>query len=392
MKYLVFIFILSLSYSPSFAQTVYERILQDIDQNNTSLRTLNTQIDALKVQNLTGIYLNNPEVAYSYLWGKPSDLGKQQDLSITQEFDIATLTGKRKTLANSQNKLVELDYNTQRIQILQTAKENIITVIYYNNLIAQLETQQQHAQEIFALYKKKLALGDATIIEFNRSKVNLANIQGQIAQIHTERERTLGDLKQQNGGVEVAILETEYPLEALPTHFETWYAEVIKRSPILQSLQQEIIVDDQHIAVQKSANLPTISAGFAREKIIDEDFKGVTLGVSIPLWQNKNKVKHARLAKIASEERLKDFQTQAYTQLQSLYQKANNDKKTMEIYRSSIDNSSTNRLLKKALDAGEITLLEYTVEQNIYYENYSKSVEAQQNYQLALAKLHEFLL
>jgi hypothetical protein len=64
----------------------------------------------------------------------------------------------------------------------------------------------------------------------------------------------------------------------------------------------------------------------------------------------------------------------------------------MEIYRSSIDNSSTNRLLKKALDAGEITLLEYTVEQNIYYENYSKSVEAQQNYQLALAKLHEFLL
>lgn len=392
MKYIISIILLFLSVHLSHAQSVYDRVLKEIEQNNGSLRALHKQADALKVENMSGIYFENPEIEYNYLWGKPNQIGNRQDLSISQEFDLSTLLGRRKSLAKSKNELVELEYNTERVKVLQTAKENIISVIYYNNLLSELQTRNQHAEEISTLYERKLKLGDATILEYNKSQINLANLKGQIAEIKTERERVLAELKRLNGGKEIEINDIDYPMDNLPSDFETWYASIIEQSPTLRALEQEIAVNSQNISLQKSANLPSIRTGFMREKVMSEDFKGITLGVSVPLWQNKNKVKHARLEKMATQERLVDFQTQAYAYLKSLYKNAWSYKETIKVYQGTIDSNNHNRLLKKALEAGEITLLEYTMEQSIYYENFSKSVEAQHNYQLALAKLHEYTL
>lgn len=392
MKYIISISILLLSIHLSHAQNVYDRVLTEIEQNNGSLRALHKQADALKVENMSGIYFENPEIEYNYLWGKPEHIGNRQDLSISQGFDLSTLLGRRKSLAKSKNELVELEYHTERVQVLQSAKENIITVIYYNNLLSELQTRNQHAEEISALYERRLRLGDATILEYNKSQINLANLKGQILEMETERERILAELKRLNGGKEVEINDVDYPLDNLPSDFETWYKSVIEQSPTLRALEQEIAVNAKNISLQKSANLPSFRTGFMREKVMEEDFKGITLGISVPLWQNKNKVKHARLEKIASEERLVDFQAQAYTYLKSLYKNAQSYQETIKVYQGSIDSNNNNRLLKKALEAGEITLLEYTMEQSIYYENFLKSVEAQQNYQIALAKLQEYTL
>jgi hypothetical protein len=62
-------------------------------------------------------------------------------------------------------------------------------------------------------------------------------------------------------------------------------------------------------------------------------------------------------------------------------------KTTADKYRSSLANVNNSMLLKKALDAGEISLLDYMVEMGLYYDNANQTLAAERDYQLALAEL-----
>ena len=69
------------------AQTNINSVLTSIEENNTTLKSLRESADAQKLENRTGIYLDNPEVGFNYLWGNPTDIGNRTDLSVSQTFE-----------------------------------------------------------------------------------------------------------------------------------------------------------------------------------------------------------------------------------------------------------------------------------------------------------------
>ena len=134
-------------------------------------------------------------------------------------------------------------------------------------------------------------------------------------------------------------------------------------------------------------NLPTLTAGYLSEKVVGETYQGFTVGVSIPLWENKNQVKQARAAVKAAESRVEDGKQQFYSGLQLLYNRTAGLKTTAENYRQSLEMANSSELLKKALDAGEMSLLEYVLEMGLYYDTVNRALEAERDYQLAYAEL-----
>ena len=108
--------------SSLFAQNKISDVLATIEQNNTTLKALRETSDAQKLENRTGIYLSDPEIGFNYLWGNPSSVGNRQDVSVSQSFDIATLSGLKSKVANGKNELVEWQYKADRMNILLEAK------------------------------------------------------------------------------------------------------------------------------------------------------------------------------------------------------------------------------------------------------------------------------
>ena len=100
------------------AQTNINSVLTSIEENNTTLKSLRESADAQKLENRTGIYLDNPEVGFNYLWGNPTDIGNRTDLSVSQTFDIPTITGMKSKIADERNGLVEWQYKAERMNIL----------------------------------------------------------------------------------------------------------------------------------------------------------------------------------------------------------------------------------------------------------------------------------
>ncbi|WP_071145314.1 TolC family protein [Bacteroides ihuae] len=387
MRIIIFVALLaSVSLSAQNRNSIKD-VLTSIEENNTTLKTLREDVKVLSLENRTGIFLSNPELEFSYLWGSPANIGSRKDFSIKQMFDIPTITGMKSRMADSKNQLVELQYKSDRIKILLEAKQHCIELTYYNALKVELDVRLQHAQTISKAYKERLERGDANVLEYNKSQLNLSTVKGEMARVEVERNTLLLELKRLNGGIKVLFVDDKYDETPLPANFEDWYLYAEQRNPVLQYVKQQIAVNKKEVKLNQAMGLPAFSAGYMQEKTFGQKYQGISLGISIPLWENKNRIKLAKAGVIAAEAKQTESKQQFYDQLKNLYMRAVGLQETAIGYRKSLVTFNNTNLLIKALNAGEISLLNYIVEIGLYYETVNQTLAAERDFEKAFTDL-----
>ncbi len=371
-----------------YSQSNIDDILKEVEVNNATLEALRKTADAEKLDNKTGIYLSDPEVDFGYLWGKPVPIGNRVDFSAMQLLDIPTISGMRNRLADKQNISVEWQYRVERMNILLEAKLLCLDLIYYNSLKRELETRLLYAQNIAYIYQIRLSEGDANSLDYNKAQLNLTTIKGEFARVEVERKALLSELIRLNGGVELSLTNDSYEAKLLPTDFNEWYLQAEQQNPYLAYAKQEIEVNQALVDISRAGNLPSIKAGFVSERIAGEHFQGLQVGLTIPLWENRNRVAMAKASVIAAEARQNDGAQKYYNQIKAQYERALGLNAIVQDYKSLLNNSPNPELLKKALDLGEISLLEYFTELSLFYNLVEVSLEAERDFQQAVALLY----
>lgn len=142
--------------------------------------------------------------------------------------------------------------------------------------------------------------------------------------------------------------------------------------------------------LNKAMSLPKLSAGYMSEKIVGQQFQGITAGVTIPLWENKNTVKFAKAKAIAVQSIESDSKLVFYNQLKTQYTKVKSLQKNVTGYRISLESLDNSALLKKSLDLGEISLTDYFYEISLYYESISTLLFAEKELNKAVAVLAQY--
>jgi outer membrane protein TolC len=369
------------------AQNEYNAVLQQIETNSTTLSALRKQTEAQQLGNRTGIYPANPEVEFNYLWGNPAIIGNRTDISVKQTFDFPTAYAHRGKIAGLQNENAELSYKVERLNLLLSAKRICIELIYNNALAKEYAARLQNATRIAEAYQSKLNAGETNALENNKAQLNLATVKNEVAQIETERAALLAELKTLNGGKEIDFPNDVYSTHILPANFEEWYAQAETKSPVLQYVSGQIEIERQQVKLNRAMWLPKFSAGYMSEKVVGQHFQGITAGISIPLWENINSVKQAKAQTQAAEYVLEDTKTQFFNRLQIFHNKAAALQQNAQTARQSLSTYGNEPLLKKALDAGEISLLNYLLEIEFYYNMINKVLEAERDFELTVAEL-----
>jgi outer membrane protein TolC len=373
-------------WAPLAAQDA-DGILQSIAQQNTTLRTLREHTNAQQLENRTGIFLPGPEIGFSYLWGAPQAIGNRTDVSITQTFDMATILGMRSKTAHQQNVLLELEYRAALMNILLEAKQHCVDAVYYNALTKALTRRLQHAETMARSYRERLNRGDVSVLEYNKAQLNLAAVQDEMARATVEQTAALQALQRLNGGIAVTLNDDRYPGTLLPGSFDAWFEAAMPKSPLLAAVNEEVSLRRREVGLARAANWPALSAGYMSERVTGETFQGVTLGLSIPLWGNKNRTKQAKAAMRAAESKQADMRLQLYAHLQSVYSRAAALQDMAAAARRSLLTLNNTGLLQKALDAGEISLLDYLLETGLYYAAELRTLEAERDFEKAAAEL-----
>ena len=75
------------------AQTPLERVLDEIERNNPTLKSARLEQEAMFLENKEEALLPDPEIEFNYLWG--NDNARRHDFAISQSIDFALLSGQR---------------------------------------------------------------------------------------------------------------------------------------------------------------------------------------------------------------------------------------------------------------------------------------------------------
>lgn len=392
MKPLIIAVIAVVAFSSNLkAQSSLENILTEVDKNNSTLQALQKNADAEKIGNKTGIYLQNPEVEFNYLWGSPAIMGNRTDLSIMQTFDFPTAYGHKKQISNMRNEQVEFEYrrqlNTLHLQTLLICAD----LVYQNALNTHLSKKLIQAKSIANTHKLKFDAGEINILEYNKAQLNLLNVTNELKSAEIDRVASVSELTRLNGGNAIDLKDTVFQLPAIAADFEQWYQQAEQNNPVMSWLKKEIEISMKQEKLNRAMSLPKLQAGYMSEQVPGEKFQGVSVGITIPLWENKNTVKYEKAKTIALQNFEADKKIQFYNKLKSLHSKAVELQKRVTDYRSSLKLYNNSELLQKALNKGEISLLDYLLEFSIYNESMLNLLEAERELYITTVELNQFV-
>ena len=375
--------LLVMAQTPTSLQTVLDKI----EQNNTTLKALRHEQEADRLQNRIGLNLTNPEVEFHYLWGTQSSGATRKDFSVSQSIDWATLSGRKRKVAQRQNGMLDLQYRQEQIALRAESKRQLLELIYCNARCRQMEYRLAQAQILADGYARRMQQGDATQLDLNKSLLNLATQKAEYHQALVAKNQVQNTLQQLNGGLAIEFKESDFPVTALPQDFESWYAQAEVRNPLLQYVKQEIELNREQVKLTRQENLPSLAVGYMSERATGEGFQGITVGLAVPLWENKNKLKQKKAAVLAAQSRADDTYTRFYVRVSGLYAQANSLHKIAQEYRQALGQTNSEALLSKSLKAGEISLLNYIDELALYYDSQDRLLAAERDYQQALTEL-----
>ncbi len=376
----------------TIAQGDVDRVLKSVETNNKAIQSNRKYWEARRAAFKTGLTPYDPQVEYDYMIGSPAGAGNQRDLSVTQRLDFPTTYKRKRQLSGQQIAQTELQQQVYRQDVLLETKLLTLQIIYLNKRAAELNRRLTSTQELVEDYQKKLDKGDVIILDVNKAKLQLLNIKNEVALNDNERQVATTKLSELNGGQVLEIRDTTYPASPIIPDFETLDSTIEANDPVIKVYEQEIKIQEQNIAVQKSLNLPKIEAGYHSQGILGQSYKGAHAGITIPLWENRNRVKatQANLDYATStsqthilEHRLenKGYHEQLAVRL-----------KSMQEYKDMVATLNNTALLNKALELGQITIIQYFQDKSYYFSAYDTYLQMEWEYQQAVARLYKFQL
>ncbi len=365
-----------------------EQILRGIEQNNKELQAgaqiLAAQKQDAKIEN----NLSNPSITYAYQYGKEEADPNQSEMTVVQGFDFPTQYIARNKYGKLRNEVYEKKYATLRRDVLLKAKELCLDLIRLNQQKTLLDSRKANAEELVKLYEQRLQTGDANILETNKVKLELMAVNTQVAENASAFRTALQTLLAMNGNLPLTFDEQVYP--ALPNlaDYSQLRDEVLASDYELQSAQAESEAARKKVGVSKGGWLPDLQVGYKRSGLIGGEVHGFIVGGSIPLFQNRGKVKKAKAESLNAEFQQQDVALRIEAELQSQFNEARQLKQSMQAYDLGLMERSLD-YLKQALMAGQISVIEYFTEVESIYQNQQKYMDLENRYQKVVAQLYK---
>ena len=359
-----------------------DAVWREISANNLTLKGCTQQMEAQRMENRVGLAPENPEVEFAYLWNS-NNAGNRIDFSVTQAFDFPTSYVYRSRIANLRDNQAEELLRQQQNEVLQQAGQLYYDIIYANGRIKDMERCLKYLSDVSDAYQRKLEAGECNIFEYNRVRLAELSLRQEKSHAEVQRESLLRELQQLNGGIAIAVEEDDFPTLSLGNSFEEWQWQ----NPKLNWLNRQQEIAQQQLKLRQSEWAPQFFAGYMREQVPSETFQGIKVGLSLPLWHNANTLKQSKLQATAANMMAADEQFRFRAHLESCYENTKVLLQQIEEFRALLEDVDALELLNRALESGQISLLEYLEESSLYHDSHERLEEMQHDAALQYLEL-----
>lgn len=374
----------------AYSQETVGQILDIVRANSPALRVAGGTLEMEKLQNRAESLPGNPEFEFENVWAEGPDDGFGREIRVKQPLDFATVSGMKGKMASSMDGMSELRYEAQVVELMSQARELCARLVFCNALMDALGEYADILEDLYVSTVRKGELGEATVLDEGKARIQLNQVRARLARNAMDRASLLSALRTLAGSPELDFRGREFPEYAVGMGFEAWLDEAEENSPLLKIRAQEITMKEMQLKIDRSAWVPELNLGYLYEAGRNEKSRGLTLGISIPLWSNASRVKSSAAAvNVAREQRQKD-ELEFAALVRDAWDKAVGFREIASESRACLTESDNRPLLRKALDSGEISLLDYLLEMSLYYDALENTLSAELDYHVSMCELQRY--
>lgn len=370
-----------------YSQGEIDKALSDIEKNNTELKSYAALIKSKELELKSGNNLPDPTVGVYYLPFGRNTNGTYTEFEITQSFKFPTVYGQNNKLIQKQKNQLKNEYAALRQEILLPAKQLCLQLIYLNKRMVVEQLRLKRSKKIFEHMKARYEQQEVGILELNKAKLVWLQDEFAFERFEVEQHNVQLQLEKMNGGQPISITGSVY-VDALKLQaLDSLWAEKKQMDPQLTALLTQEEVALQAIKLSKNNALPNLTAGFNSQGDGAGRYSGLYGGITIPLWNNRNKVRaakehysyHQTLTASHTFEHYLEYQKQ-YKEYQFLFNK-------FEDYHEAIEGLKNEDLLYEAYQLGEISFTEFYIESEFFHKAHDELLQMENELNQLLSKL-----
>lgn len=376
----------------ALAQVNIPAVLASIEQHNPRLKALRGDQAATLAELRSGNALGETSVEYSPSWMSGEPGMSMSELIVSQSFDFPTLYSARSKQANLKQEALSYEYQQALREVLREAAGLCYELNGTYELRDLLTLRKQTVDSMLIICEKRLKHGYATLMEHNQLRLDLMDLQTEIA----ENEGNISRLRLALQGMGAPeLLGKPGPKgysQELPALGGGESASAaggsMSGSASLNSARANLRTAEQEVAVQKQGWLPQLTVGY-RRNFEGTPFvhHGVIVGVSLPLFSNAKKVKAAKLRREAAEQEVEATRREVESRHKQLQSEAIQLERVLATYDVDLMQQSLADL-HRAVEAGELSITDYYPLVLRIYTTLQQRITTNVNYQKIKAELH----
>lgn len=328
-----------------------------------------------------------PQVDFEHLWPSGGDEAVKWNLGVSQDFDWPGLYAARSKVAGLERENSALVLMQIKADRALAVKQVIIDIINSHCRHELYLAIARNLARVDSLTRVAYDRGAATSLDLWKMKLavlenqyNIATAEGDIRSLEGSLAATGAPFI--NGEEE---FWHDYPMQPLidpSTDSGNTLAEAILRS-------SASLGDARSKAVKMEA-APGFSVGYIHAFEDNTHFNGFSVGLRLPSFSQKKKNKAARLEAEAASFAASFEVDRQRAEMQALYEEALTLSRALESYRELTGDESYLRLLDKSYNAGQLTVIDYLNEINLFTAARIGYLDLEYRYNLALAKLNRY--
>ncbi len=337
---------------------------------------------------ITGITPDDPRISLGYFPGNEPAPGDKITWGISQSFDFPTRYSRIKSLKQSNLELAKMEYSLTYIYILSEARSTAIEYLSLHERLEILKTRLETMKRLENAYSILLENGEATLVEFNKVRIKHVELISDVASSKNKLDILKTRLDFMSGNSSEELLKSSYP-DIIEPEMPGYLDRLKSSHPAFQLPLLRTLSANNEVKVTRADNLPSFDIAYSSEIVADQRFTGPSIGVSVPLWNNKGKVKKSVADSDYQIKRAESdllYQESIYT---GYYRSYLANKENLAIIDDALRNSNNTRLIDITLDKGEISLTEYLIELGSIYELVDMQLLLKKENYILLSKLNE---
>ena len=218
--------------------------------------------------------------------------------------------------------------------------------------------------------------------------MELMSVRAAMAENGADHRTALQNLLAMNGNMPLEFNETVYPLAPELKSLDAVRDEVFGSDYGLRQAEAGSEAARKLVTVNKHGWLPKLEVGYGREGGKGEMLNGFIVGVSVPLFNNRGKVKAARARQLSAELEQEQAAQQLEADVQSLFNEAVSLRQSIQAYDTDLM-TRTLDALKQAVESGQLSVIDYFTEAETVYANQERLADLENRFQKAVARLYK---